>query len=58
MTYLIRAYLNGERALVTRLVGGILAIVHLGVTTPLKSVREGVEVVSANCVLISGYILA
>lgn len=54
-TYLIRTDLNSEGSLVTTLVCGILAIVHLIITAPLKGVREGIEVVATSHVLVSGY---
>jgi hypothetical protein len=58
MTYLVGTCLNGKTTLISTLVSCILAIVHLGITAPLKSVREGIETVSASYVLGSGYPLA
>jgi hypothetical protein len=55
MTYLVGTGLNSEAALVSTLVGSILAVVHLGVTAPLKSVREGIEVISSSHVLVSSF---
>ena len=57
-TCLVGTDLNSKPALISTLVSGILAVVHLGITAPLKSVREGIEVVSAGYVLSSGYTLA
>jgi len=57
-TYLVGTDLNSQTALISTLVSCTLTIVHLGVTAPLKSVREGIEVVSSSYVLASGYTLA
>jgi hypothetical protein len=58
VTYLVGTGLNGKTALISTLVSCILAVVHLGITAPLPSVRDGIEVVSASYVLDSGYISA
>ena len=58
MTYLVGTCLNGETTLISTLVSGTLAIVHLGITAPLKSISERIEVVSASDILGSGYLSA
>jgi hypothetical protein len=58
MTYLVGTDLNSKTTLISTLVSCILAVVHLGVTAPLKGIREGIEVVPASYVLVSGYISA
>jgi hypothetical protein len=58
MTYLVGTCLYGEIALAPTLVSCILAVVHLGITAPLKSISERIEVVSASHVLGSGYLSA
>jgi len=56
--YLIGTDLNGQGAFVTSFVGGILTIVHLGITAPLKRIREGIEVVPASHILVTGCVSA